>query len=55
MLPAVVVEPYKIKSQAINSASEVAIMILRIDDVIASSEDKKGMNYSGPQSYQGMD
>ncbi|MFZ1971082.1 MAG: thermosome subunit alpha [Candidatus Nanoarchaeia archaeon] len=36
-----IVEPSKIKSQAINSASEVAIMILRIDDVIAGSRDKK--------------
>ena len=32
-----VVEPLKIKTQAIKSASEVATMILRIDDVIASS------------------
>jgi len=32
-----VVEPLKIKSQAIASASEVAMMILRIDDVIAAS------------------
>ncbi len=31
-----IIEPYSVKSQAINSASEVAIMILRIDDVIAS-------------------
>ena len=38
-----IIEPYKIKSQAINSASEVAIMILRIDDVIAS-EGKGGGN-----------
>jgi len=30
-----VIEPLKIKTQAISSASEVAIMILRIDDVIA--------------------
>ena len=30
-----VLEPLKIKTQAISSASEVAIMILRIDDVIA--------------------
>ena len=42
VLEARIIEPYKIKSQAINSASEVAIMILRIDDVIASSGDKKG-------------
>jgi len=42
VLEAKIIEPYKIKSQAINSASEVAIMILRIDDVIASSEAKGG-------------
>lgn len=35
-----IIEPYKIKTQAINSASEVATMILRIDDVIASSGSK---------------
>jgi thermosome len=37
-----VIEPLKIKTQAISSASDVAIMILRIDDVIAggSSEGK---------------
>ena len=38
VLEARIIEPYKIKSQAITSASEVAIMILRIDDVIASSD-----------------
>ena len=32
-----VIEPLKIKTQAISSASEVAIMILRIDDVIAGT------------------
>lgn len=32
-----IIEPLKIKTQAIQSASEVAMMILRIDDVIASS------------------
>jgi thermosome len=32
-----VIEPLKVKTQAIDSASEVAVMILRIDDVIASS------------------
>ncbi|MGB9748808.1 MAG: thermosome subunit beta [Candidatus Woesearchaeota archaeon] len=31
-----IIEPLKIKTQAIQSASEVAMMILRIDDVIAS-------------------
>ncbi len=33
-----VIEPLKVKQQAIKSASEVAIMILRIDDVIAASK-----------------
>jgi chaperonin GroEL (HSP60 family) len=33
-----VLEPLKIKTQAISSASEVAIMILRIDDVIAGAK-----------------
>ncbi len=32
-----VLEPLKIKTQAVSSASEVAVMILRIDDVIAGS------------------
>ncbi len=40
VLNAKIIEPYKIKTQAINSASEVATMILRIDDVIASSGGK---------------
>ncbi|MBW2984629.1 thermosome subunit, partial [Candidatus Woesearchaeota archaeon] len=35
-----VVEPLKIKTQAVSSASEVAIMILRIDDVIAGTSSK---------------
>ena len=35
-----IVEPLRIKTQAINSASEVAMMILRIDDVIASGGNK---------------
>lgn len=37
MLDEGVVEPLRIKTQAIDSASEVAVMILRIDDVIAAS------------------
>jgi thermosome len=37
MLKAGVVEPLRVKTQAINSAAEAAVMILRIDDVIASS------------------
>jgi len=37
-LKAGIIEPLKLKSQAINSASEVAMMILRIDDVLASGK-----------------
>ena len=36
MLKAGVVEPLRVKTQAISSATEAATMILRIDDVIAS-------------------
>ena len=44
MRDAGVLEPLKVKTQAINSATEVAIMILRIDDVIAAKalEKEKG-------------
>ena len=35
-----VIEPLKIKTQAVSSAAEVAVMILRIDDVIAGSGSK---------------
>ncbi|MCQ2079060.1 MAG: thermosome subunit, partial [archaeon] len=31
-----VIEPLRVKTQAVNSATEVANMILRIDDVIAA-------------------
>jgi archaeal chaperonin len=37
-----VIEPLKVKTQAISSASEVACMILRIDDVIASGKSEAG-------------
>jgi chaperonin GroEL (HSP60 family) len=32
-----VVEPLRVKTQAIASAAEAAVMILRIDDIIASA------------------
>jgi len=38
MLKAGVVEPLRVKTQAISSAAEAAVMILRIDDVITSSK-----------------
>lgn len=37
-LEAKIIEPLKIKSQAINSASDVSIMILRIDDIISATD-----------------
>jgi len=47
MMKSGVIEPLRIKTQAIKSASEVATMILRIDDVIASSSNKNsGMGRS---------
>ncbi len=52
VLQARIIEPYNIKNQAINSATEVANMILRIDDVIASKPSSKGnMNYSGERDF----
>ena len=45
-----VIEPLKIKTQAVSSASEVATMILRIDDVIASA----GSKDKGPKMPPGM-
>lgn len=47
-----VLEPLKIKTQAVSSASEVAILILRIDDVIAGS--KSGGAGRMPQGMGGM-
>jgi len=45
-----VVEPLRVKTQAINSAAEAAVMILRIDDVIAS---KAGGPAGGPGGMPG--
>jgi len=48
-----IIEPIKIKTQAIASASEVAIMILRIDDVIASGKSKpKNINMNPMGDYE---
>jgi len=51
MLKLNVLEPLRVKTQAISSASEVANMILRIDDVIAS----KGGGGGGGMPPGGMD
>ena len=53
VIEAKIIEPLKIKSQAILSSTEVATMILRIDDVIASNGKNKGMNFSGNENYRG--
>ncbi|MBI2671575.1 TCP-1/cpn60 chaperonin family protein [Candidatus Woesearchaeota archaeon] len=45
-----VIEPLKIKTQAIRSATEVAELLLRIDDVIAAS----GLSKGSPQMPPGM-
>ena len=47
-----IIEPLKIKTQAISSGTDVATMILRIDDVIASSGTSSGMPRGMPR---GMD
>ena len=52
MLALNVIEPYRIGKQAINSATDAAVMILRIDDVIAS----RGMPMpSGAPGGMGME
>ena len=48
-----VIEPTNIKTQAINSASEVTQMILRIDDVIAGTSNNKSGNMP-PGGMEGM-
>jgi thermosome len=50
MIIAKVIEPLRVKTQALESATEVASMILRIDDVIAS---KKSPMPSGPPGGPG--
>ncbi len=46
-----IIEPLKVKTQAISSASEVASLILRIDDVLVS----KGSSSPKMPSYEGME
>jgi archaeal chaperonin len=49
-----IIEPMKIKEQAISSATEVAIMVLRIDDVIAAKGVGRGglKNQGSMQGYE---
>jgi chaperonin GroEL (HSP60 family) len=49
-----VIEPLRVKIQAIQSAAEVATMILRIDDVIASKKGAGGPPAGGPGGMGGM-
>ncbi|MDE1870644.1 MAG: TCP-1/cpn60 chaperonin family protein [Candidatus Micrarchaeota archaeon] len=49
-----VYEPLKIKSQAIDSASEAAEIILRIDDMISSKGKARGGGMGGPGGMGGM-
>jgi len=49
-----VIEPLKIKTQAIKSASEVTNLILRIDDVIAASNLGKAQSQGMPSGMGGM-
>lgn len=49
-----IVEPLKVKTQVIKSASEAAEMILRIDDVISASKMGGGMPRGGMPDMGGM-
>jgi archaeal chaperonin len=50
-----IIEPTRIKHQAISSATEVAIMILRIDDVLASKNNKAPMGTGAGYGMPGLD
>ena len=54
MLKLGVVEPLRVKTQAISSATEAAVMILRIDDVIASKSGGPGGAGGMPGGVGGM-
>lgn len=51
-----IIEPLKVKTQAISSASEFAAMILRIDDVLVSDSGSAGKSRAMPMNpYEGME
>ena len=50
-----VIEPLKIKTQAVSSAAEVAIMILRIDDVIAGGASSNASAQQPQHMHGGME
>jgi chaperonin GroEL (HSP60 family) len=47
-----VIEPLRVKEQAVKSATEVASAILRVDDVIAATTPKE---YKAPPLDEGME
>ena len=49
MIEKKVIEPLRVKKQAIESATEAATMILRIDDVIAAKGGEKGKGQGAPE------
>ncbi len=49
MIEKKVIEPLRVKKQAIESATEAATMILRIDDVIAAKGGEKGKGQGTPE------
>jgi chaperonin GroEL (HSP60 family) len=55
MLAKGIVEPLKVKTQAIKSATEAATMVLRVDDVIAAKrEEFKVKPGQSPHDYTRM-
>jgi chaperonin GroEL (HSP60 family) len=51
MLALNVVDPLRVKLNAVESATEAANMILRIDDIIAASSETPGLGGEGPEMY----
>jgi len=49
-----IIEPTRVKKQAISSATEAAVMMLRIDDIIASKGGKTGAPAPGGMGGPGM-
>jgi len=49
-----IIEPLKVKTQALHSATEVSVMILRIDDIIAAKK-KGGNSLKNPSAMMGYE
>jgi thermosome len=50
-----IIEPLRVKKQAIKSAGEVAVMILRIDDIIAAGKSAKAESSKSPPQPPSFD